>query len=93
MTHGTPVVATAVGGVGEWLQHEVNGLSVPSGDSEALARALDQLLADPDEAKRMGAAGRRMAEERFQPQQHIDRLLELFSKLTSSSSSSSSEMS
>lgn len=81
MTHGTPVVATQVGGIGEWLRHEVNGLGVPSGDSAALARALDRLVSNPAEARRMGEAGRRLAQERFQPHHHIDRLYELFSSL------------
>jgi glycosyltransferase involved in cell wall biosynthesis len=37
---GTPVVATAVGGVGEIVQDGVTGLLVPRGDAHALARAM-----------------------------------------------------
>lgn len=42
---GRPVVASAVGGIPRQVQHGVNGLLVPAGDSEALAKALGEALA------------------------------------------------
>jgi D-inositol-3-phosphate glycosyltransferase len=45
---GTPVVATAVGGLKESVVHERNGLLFPLGDYHGLAACLERLLADPD---------------------------------------------
>jgi glycosyltransferase involved in cell wall biosynthesis len=55
------VVATAVGDLPAVVQHEQNGLLVPPDDAPALAAALVRLLADPDEADRLGQDGRRHA--------------------------------
>jgi glycosyltransferase involved in cell wall biosynthesis len=65
MAAGLPVVASAVGGVPELVEDGSTGLLVPPGDPAALAAALDRLLADPDLSKRLGAAGRSRARERF----------------------------
>ena len=41
-----PVVATSVGGLGEYVDHGVTGLLVPARDPEALAAALVEVLTD-----------------------------------------------
>jgi len=55
---GTPVIATAVGGVPEIINSGVNGLLVPRADEEALGAAMASLAGDPDllERLRRGAA-------------------------------------
>jgi glycosyltransferase involved in cell wall biosynthesis len=63
-----PVVATDVGGVSELVAHEVNGLLVPEGDHEALARAMRELADDFETRVRMGRVNRRLAERLFCPQ-------------------------
>jgi len=60
-----PVVATAVDGTPEVVEHGVTGLLVPPVNAAALSAALFTLLADPDRARRMGAAGRRRTLDRF----------------------------
>jgi glycosyltransferase involved in cell wall biosynthesis len=45
---GTPVLATATGGVAEVVRDGVNGLLVPSGDPEALAAAIRRYLGDEE---------------------------------------------
>ncbi len=57
MAAGLPVVATAVGGVGELVEHGKSGLLVPPGDAEALSKALGALLEDPAKGKAMGEVG------------------------------------
>jgi glycosyltransferase involved in cell wall biosynthesis len=60
MNQGLPVIATdAVGAVaGGLVRHERNGLVVPAGDADALARAIRRLHDDPDLRARLGAQGR-----------------------------------
>ncbi len=53
---GTPVVATAVGGVPEIVRDGVNGLLVPAGDSTALAAALRRVVEDEGLRHRLAAA-------------------------------------
>ncbi len=65
MAASLPVVATAVGGNAEALQDGVSGLIVPPEDPEALAAAILSLIEDPARRARMGAAGRRIVEEKF----------------------------
>lgn len=52
-----PVVATAVGGVPEIVEHGVTGYLHQHGDSRELADAIVSLMEDPDRANRMGQAG------------------------------------
>lgn len=58
MAHSKPVVASAVGGLVNLVEHERTGLLVPPRDPVALRAALDRLLADKDLRLRLGAAGR-----------------------------------
>jgi len=75
---GRPVVASSTGGVGDWLEDGVSGRCVRPGDAPALARALNELLADPALQRTMGAAGREMVAARFSPEQHVAALLEAY---------------
>jgi glycosyltransferase involved in cell wall biosynthesis len=72
---GRPAVASSTGGIVDWLEHGVSGLCVPPGDELALARALNELLADPGMQQTMGAAGRRAVAERFSPETHVTALV------------------
>lgn len=56
MAVGLPIVATAVGGVPEALDHGEAGLLVPPGDATALAVALRTLGTDAAQRRRMGQA-------------------------------------
>src|SRR5229473_5010865 len=47
MAAGKAIVATAVGGNGQLLEHERHGLLVPAGDPPRLAEAMRRLLNDP----------------------------------------------
>ncbi len=68
---GRPAVASRTGGIGDWLDDGVSGLMVPAGDAGALARALNQLLADPERRRAMGAAGKATVEARFTLEHHL----------------------
>jgi glycosyltransferase involved in cell wall biosynthesis len=53
---GTPVLATATGGVAEVVRDGDNGLLVPPGDSEALAAAVRRFFDEPELRERLRAA-------------------------------------
>ena len=53
---GTPVIATAVGGVPEVVRDGENGLLVPPGDPEALAAAIRRFFGDHELRRRLAAA-------------------------------------
>jgi glycosyltransferase involved in cell wall biosynthesis len=74
MRAGRPVVATAVGGVPEIVEHGVTGLIVDRADPDALAAAVVDLARNPDRARAMGAAGRRAASLRFDIARSVDGL-------------------
>lgn len=77
MAAGIPLVATAVGGIPELVDEGVTGLLVPPNDPEALARAINRLLHDPDTRATMGAAGRAEAHRRFAIGRVVDELFQL----------------
>ena len=65
MAASLPVVATNVGGNAEAVQDGVSGFIVPAEDHGALSVAILRLLADPMKAQAMGAAGKKIAAEKF----------------------------
>lgn len=56
---GRPVVGSRIGGIPHLVRHGDNGLLAEPGDPADLAERLLEVLADPREAARMGARGRR----------------------------------
>jgi glycosyltransferase involved in cell wall biosynthesis len=65
MAAGVPVVASAVGGIPDQIRPGHEGILVPPGDTDALARALIKVLRDPELAQHMGEAGRLRAGTEF----------------------------
>jgi glycosyltransferase involved in cell wall biosynthesis len=68
-----PVVAFAVDGIPEIVEHDVTGILVEPGDVRGLALALDRLASERAEAERMGVAGRQRALELFGLDDMLDR--------------------
>ncbi len=65
MNHGRPVVGFDVGGIPDWLEHDVTGLLVPEQDTASLANALETMLSDRERASRMGKTGLERVQERY----------------------------
>jgi glycosyltransferase involved in cell wall biosynthesis len=59
MASGVAVVSTRISGIPELVEQGCTGMLVPPGDPAALADALERLLIDDSERKRLGDAGRR----------------------------------
>ena len=72
MAHALPVVAFDVGGCREWLHDGHNGILVPAGDIDQLAKALDELIASPQRGRAMGEYGRNLASEQFSESKLVD---------------------
>jgi L-malate glycosyltransferase len=65
MAVGTPVVATAVGGLAEIVEHERTGLVVPVDDPSALAAAMERVAVDETLRARLGREATERARQRF----------------------------
>lgn len=71
---GTPVVATARGGIPEVLRDGEHGHLVPPNDPPALAAALLRLLQDDTRAREMGRAGQQWVREHFSCEAYADKV-------------------
>jgi len=78
MNHGTPVVASRIGGIPDIVEDGISGLLVPPADADALAAAIRRVLADPALARRLGEAGHRRLRERFSWRAIVQRWLDLY---------------
>jgi len=78
---GKPVVATNVGGVSEVVRDGNTGLLVPPNDPVAVATSIENLLADPEGARRMGDEGATWVRERFSEDRLADDITALYREL------------
>jgi glycosyltransferase involved in cell wall biosynthesis len=78
---GVPTVAFHVGGVPEIVANGCTGVTVRPGDSEALARAIEDLLADPGRRASLSRESRRVALEEFSLEIQARFYLELYESL------------
>lgn len=65
MLAGRPVIATRAGGVVEIIDDGTTGLLTEPGNIDDLAQAIRRLIASPDYAAQIAAAGARAAKNRF----------------------------
>ena len=78
---GTAVVASGVGGILEVVVDGETGILTKPSDPAGLAAAMNKVLADPDLAKAMGAAGRRRVEDLFSWESVAARTKELYEEV------------
>lgn len=76
-----PIVASDIPGCREVARDGENALLVPPGDPAALAGALERLFVDPALRRRLGEAGRRIAEAEFSADDVARRTLALYDAL------------
>ncbi len=84
MAAARPVVASDTGGIPEIVVDGESGILVTPGDSQDLTHSLVSLMENPAKRNSMGEAGRLRAESQFSIQQQLDRLEEIYSRLTNS---------
>jgi glycosyltransferase involved in cell wall biosynthesis len=75
MSCGTPVVATAVGGIPEIIEDGKTGLLVPSENAQAIAADICRVLTNPDLRSRLSRAGIKEVKDRFSLRKQVDDFL------------------
>ncbi|MBZ0267046.1 glycosyltransferase, partial [bacterium] len=81
MASALPLIGTQVGGLGEMIREEENGLLVRPRDPRGLADAMLRLLGNRDLARRFGEASRRRVEADFTLAGMVDAYQDLFTSL------------
>ena len=76
-----PVVSSWVGGLGEVVLDEVNGLLVPPKDPDLLADAIERLLDDASLRTEMGANGRALIRTSYDWRQNVARMEALYQEI------------
>ena len=84
MACGLPVVATAVGGISEQIDHGVTGVLVPAGASVAMAQAIESLFNNPQFRTDMGKAAAIKAQKEFSLALQTQRYLDWYQEILAS---------
>lgn len=82
MAAGLPVISTHLAAIPEMVEHGSTGILIDERQPARLAEAIEQLLFNPEMAQRFGAAGRRLALERFSPDVTVPTLKALLEQAT-----------
>jgi len=81
MASGLPVVAYNEAGPAEIVVDGETGLLVPPGDVPQLAAAISRIVSSPEEARRLGEAGRKRAAAMFDARETARRMMSVYSRL------------
>ncbi len=82
MALARPVVASSAGGNPELVEDGISGLLVPPHDPPAVAAAVGRILENPGLAAQLAAAARERVVRGFSTEVRLDRIEELYSRLT-----------
>lgn len=85
---GNPVCATRVGEIPDYLTDNESVFFAEPGSVESFAEAMDRALSNPENAKRVGANGRKVAEREFNKDLQARKLVEFLEELVSQEPSS-----
>jgi len=82
--YGLPLIASDVGGIPEIIEHNKNGYLIRNKDVEAFANALNTLIADSAERKRMGYMAWETVSEKFNSVEICAKLDKMYQEVLSS---------
>jgi len=80
MANGKPIIASAVGGIPDMIDHN-SGILVPPGDPRALAKAMIVLTKDPELRRQMGEAALGRYRMLFSPGAVMPLMLETYARV------------
>lgn len=86
MAAGLPVISTHLAAIPEMVDHGSTGMLVGERQPSSLATAIEQLLFNPELARRFGTAGRQLALKRFSSEVTLPSLRALLEQTTVASS-------
>ncbi len=81
LAQGTPVIASRVGGIPEFIEDGKAGRLIPPEDATALSAALEELWEDGTTRTRWGSYGRESVVPRYQWDQVVDRLEAVYAEV------------
>ena len=81
MAAGTPVVASRIPGVTDWVREGDTGRLAEPGNPQSLAQAIDKALSEPDESRRLAAAAQAMVLQRNTRDRWLAEMTELYLSL------------
>ncbi len=78
---GLPCIVTDINGCNEIIREGVNGIIIPPRDEDALFKAMERLLKEADERKRMARNARKLIASRYGREELWKRLMETYKSL------------
>ncbi len=85
MASGVPIISTTCGGMEELIDNGKNGFLVRRFSADEIARAIESLIQDPLETRRMSVEARRKIEEQFNLDLQINKFLHEYEKVVNNS--------
>lgn len=82
MAYGKPLIASRVDGIPTYVKEGVNGILVEPEDVEGLADAMAKLMATPEEARKIGLAGREYARTHLSEKTYLEKFSEMLGSNT-----------
>ena len=79
--YGKPVIASNLGSLADAVEDGRSGLLFEPGNPEQIARCIRFLYENPEKRVEMGRYARKLCEEKYAPQAHWQRFLEIARKV------------
>jgi glycosyltransferase involved in cell wall biosynthesis len=80
--YARPVIASDLGSRHELVEHGVTGVLYSPGDRDQLAHSIGFLFDRPDLTEKMGGNGRARVRAKHDPEEHLQKMLEIYARLT-----------
>lgn len=80
MAYGLGIITTTAGGIPQMLRDGESGYLTVPGDVEAMARAMEKLLADERQLAALGRAARDRAVSEYSLERHLEKLEEIYER-------------
>ena len=78
--HYRPIIASAIGGIPEYIQDHQTGILVPPHDIEKLADAINELSTNYHQSRLMGENGQQLFQQEFIMDVHIKKLEKIYTQ-------------